>query len=114
MGLFDSIYMDDVVCPGCKKTLKRVEFQTKDFENSLLTYSIGDYISSPHRKLKHCIFNVYAHCVYKGCMHTPNSIFIKDGKLKKVDATNYQGLFYADLVVKNNKIITINNIRSKE
>ena len=43
MGMFDTIYMDGK-CPNCG-TVEERDFQTKDLENCLTSYKIGDDLS---------------------------------------------------------------------
>jgi hypothetical protein len=58
MGMYDSIIIDHLTCPYCKKKLKDIDFQTKDGSNSLTSFHMGDifplhgsYILSPKSKI---------------------------------------------------------------
>jgi hypothetical protein len=42
VGLFDSFYAE-LTCPNCG-CRAMVEAQTKDFENAMLTYSVGEMV----------------------------------------------------------------------
>ena len=44
MGLFDSFYAE-LTCPNCG-CQAMVEAQTKDFENAMLTFSVGETVES--------------------------------------------------------------------
>jgi hypothetical protein len=44
MGLFDSFHAE-LTCPNCG-CQAMVEAQTKDFENAMLTFSVGEMVES--------------------------------------------------------------------
>jgi hypothetical protein len=46
MGCYDSFIVPEMVCPRCKKTIKNVDFQTKDLFNGLNCYYLGDYVAT--------------------------------------------------------------------
>ena len=42
MGMYDSIVIDHLTCPYCKKKIKDVEFQTKEGKRVLASFHMGD------------------------------------------------------------------------
>lgn len=91
LGCYDSIIVKDVKCPHCGRIIPRAEFQTKNGQCLLETYSIGEHfnISGPlHiRAIGSCPF-----CDEKTLRgEEVNAVFFdaiidleKDGRIKQV------------------------------
>ena len=114
MGMFDSIYLKDVVCPYCK-IKQSFEFQTKHLRCLLDRYKLGSklklgaglYGITPQIKdgvLKDCI----AVCESKKC----NEIARQEKKEKGWKNFEFaRTYFYADIEIKNGKIAGIKRIK---
>jgi len=68
MGLYDSVYLD-VECPRCHQVTRR-ECQTKDLDNTLASYEVGQLVSVNHHTITQ--LNCIASCHSKTCEELTN------------------------------------------
>ena len=107
MGMFDSFYMNNIKCPYCKEITEEMEFQTKQFENTLNVWKQTEKFDSYSITINDGII----HNVYGGCCKPKCKEYV-------TKENGYWGGFgrriFCDIKIQNGFVEESINIRSDE